>query len=62
MAKHDKYHGEHFAAIGQLKTETGALAQRLGDHEDYDDDRFGLIQRGIETIQEDIKELLRRQK
>lgn len=60
ISKQYDYHRQHFSAARDADIKSSALNQRIMDHEKFDDNRFDVIQRGIETIQADIKELLRR--
>ena len=59
LAKHDKYHGEHFAAIGILENTTARTVQQNTDHEKLDDERFERIEAMNKEIRDDIKEILR---
>lgn len=60
LETHTKYHGEHFAAIGDLQTAAAALGQRVADRHVSDTSRFDQITISLAVIQEDIKKLLRR--
>ena len=60
IIKHDKYHGEHFDAVREIESSVSALSQQFTDHDKRDDERFSRMDRKLDTIESDVKQILQR--
>ena len=60
ISKNDEHHADHYKSTRTLESAAAVLSQRVTDHHNYDEEKFARIEKLFESIQEDIKELLRR--
>ena len=56
LSRHDKYHTEHYTAIGDLETSVATLGQKVTDHDVRDNDRFHKLETTCEGIRTDMQE------
>ena len=59
IAKHDKWHGQHFDKIGHLESSQAAMGQKLESHIEDDRNHFERISELLKEGRDDIKEILR---
>ena len=60
ISQNGEHHADHYKSTRGLESAAAVLSQRVMDHTQRDEETFARIEKLFESIQEDIKELLRR--
>ena len=59
LGKYDELHAGHIDSIHAIESAAGTALQRLLDHEQVDEERFGRIEGMLKESRDDIKDILK---